>query len=37
MSKQLIKDKILDQDNYEVKENEVKIVIKEPFSKKINK
>jgi hypothetical protein len=37
MSNQLIKDKRPDQDNYEVKENEVKDVIKEPFRKEINK
>jgi hypothetical protein len=37
MSNQLIKDKRPDQDNYEVKENEVKNVIKDPFCKEINK
>jgi hypothetical protein len=37
MYNQLIKDKISDQDNYEVKANEVKNVIKEPFHKEINK
>jgi hypothetical protein len=37
MSNQLIKDKRLGQDNYEVKENEVKYVITEPFHKEINK
>ena len=37
MSNQLIKDKRPDQDNYEVKENEVKNLIKEPLHKEINK
>jgi hypothetical protein len=37
MSNQLIEDKIPDQDNYEVKANEVKYVIKEPLCKEINK
>jgi hypothetical protein len=37
MSNQMIKDKRLDQYNYEVKENEVKNVITEHFCKEINK